>query len=108
MTYQRPFPDGTRPLFWYLFPVSPRGEAVEELGSVLEPTISRSTVDQARRAPLFEFELDRELFALRYDGPALPSDTLFELPPTFPRTIQGNVTFFKAYPFLLRGWTVIQ
>ena len=50
---------------------------------------------------MFVFELDRSLFAFKYEGPALPFDTLFELPPTFPRRYRGNVTFYKAYPWIL-------
>lgn len=57
-----------------------------------------STVDKARRAPLLSFEFDNELFAFRYEGPALPFDALSELPPTFPRKARGIVTFSKARP----------
>ena len=40
---------------------------------------------KARRAPLLSFEFDKELFAFKYDAPALPLDTLFEFAPTIPR-----------------------
>lgn len=47
---------------------------------------------------MLSFELSTVLFALRYEGPALPFDTLFELPPTFPSKTPTGKRHFPGDP----------